>query len=75
MLRSALACVRPMQALAAAEADVRLLLDAAAAAARDKTLGPGGILAVSKQGKFLNGSVASMTSRLRVLGDELSRLK
>lgn len=64
-----------MQALAAAEADVRLLLDAAAAASRDKTLGPDGILLVSKQGKFLNGSVASMTSRLRALGDELSRLK
>lgn len=64
-----------MQALAAAEADVRLLLDAAAAASRDKALGSDGILAVSKQGKVLNGSVASMTSRLRALGDELSRLK
>lgn len=64
-----------MQALAAAEADVRLLLDAAAAASRDKALGSDGILAASKQGKVLNGSVASMTSRLRALGDELSRLK
>jgi hypothetical protein len=65
----------PTQALAAAEAEVRLLLDAAAAASRDKTLGPDGILLVGKQGKFLTGNVASMISCLRALGDGLSGLK
>lgn len=64
-----------MQALSVAEADARLLLSAASAAARDQSLGADGILLVSKQGAHLVGNVASLVSRLRALQDELSTLR
>lgn len=80
LIRSLTACLlhhpaSTTQALCLAESDVRLLLSAASAAARDHTLGAEGILLVSKQGTSLMGNIASMISRLRALQDDLSTLR